>query len=68
MDSAERQEVRVGGRAVECLKIQLGNYRDEKRRKVEVETIIKKKLRIEVKRCIALKNHQEFKMGSFKCS
>lgn len=52
MDSAERQEVRVGGRAVECLKIQLGNYRDEKRRKVEVETIIKKKLRIEVKCCI----------------
>lgn len=38
MDSAERQEVRVGGRAVERQKIQLDNCRDEKRREVEGET------------------------------
>ncbi len=48
MDSAERQEVRVGGRAVEWQKIQLDNCRDEKRRGVEGETIMKKKLRFEV--------------------
>lgn len=34
--------MRVGGRAVEWQKIQLDNYRDEKRREVEGETIMKK--------------------------
>lgn len=48
MDSKERQEVRVGGRAVEWKKMQLDNYRDEKRREVEGETIMNKKLRVEV--------------------
>lgn len=45
MDSTERQEVRVGWRAVEWQKIQPDNYRDEKRREVEGETIMNKKLR-----------------------
>lgn len=48
MDSTERQEVRVGGRAGEWQKIQPDNYRDEERREVEGETIMKKKLRVEV--------------------
>lgn len=49
MDSTEREKVRVGGeRTVEWQKIQPDNYRDEKRREVEGETIMKKKLRVEV--------------------
>lgn len=48
MYSTKRQEVRVGVRAVEWQKIQLDNYRDEKRREVEGETMMKKKLRVEV--------------------
>lgn len=48
MDSVERQEVRVGGSAVEWQKIQLDNYRDEERREVEAEAIMTKKLRVEV--------------------
>lgn len=48
MHCTERQEVSVGVRAVEWQKIQLDNYRDEERREVEGETIIKKKLRVEV--------------------
>lgn len=48
MDSTERWKLRVGGSAVEWQKIQLYNYRDEKRREVEGEAIMKNKLRVEL--------------------
>lgn len=43
MDSTERQNVRVGGRAVEWQKRQLDKHRDEKRREVKGETVMTKK-------------------------
>lgn len=48
MDSTERWKLRVGGSTVEWQKIQLYNYRDEKRREVEGEAIMKNKLRVEL--------------------
>lgn len=48
MDPAEKWKLRVGERAVEWQKIQLYNYRDEKRREAEGEEIMKNTFRVEL--------------------